>query len=203
MQKILLASNNAGKLREFNNILNNFGFTLVSMADFDLSSPEETGLTFIENSIIKARYAAEKTNLPTLADDSGLVVSALAGAPGIYSARFSGKKNDAANNEFLLEKLTGITDRNAYFYCSLVLLDHHLDPTPKIATGAWQGKIAENLQGQAGFGYDPIFIPNSYISASGKVINEDKSAAMLTNEEKNASSHRAKAINNLLAQLKK
>lgn len=202
MQKILLASNNSGKLREFNNILGKFGFTLVSMADFNLPSPEETGLTFVENSIIKARAAAKIANLPTLADDSGLVVKGLNGAPGIYSARFSGKKDDGANNAFLLEKLKDIQDRQAYFYCTLVLLNHHLDPAPKIANGAWQGKIAESLQGQAGFGYDPIFIPNSYKNSAGETIqNTSKTAAMLTSEEKNSSSHRALAIANLLKQL--
>jgi XTP/dITP diphosphohydrolase len=187
----VLASNNSGKIAEFNHLLASLGLEVRPQADFGVSDADETGLSFIENAILKARHASAATGLPALADDSGLEVDALNGAPGIYSARFAGQHGDSqANNKRLLEKLSAVPtyERTARFHCVLAYLRHANDPTPLIAHGVWEGRILESLEGDEGFGYDPLFY----------VPECDCSAASLPKEIKNTLSHRAKA----LAQLK-
>lgn len=186
-QKIVLASGNKGKLKEFNQVLADLHVEVVPQSEFQVSDAEETGLSFVENAILKARHAAEATGLPALADDSGLEVDALQGAPGIYSARFSGTDaTDTKNNALLLEKLQGLpaADRTARFRCVLVFMRHANDPTPLICQGTWEGQIVEEASGQNGFGYDPLF----WIDSLGKT------SAELTPEEKNALSHRGQAV---------
>ena len=195
--EIVLATHNAGKLREFQALFAPTGHSLLSLADFSEEQAEETGLTFAENALLKARHAAELTGLPSLADDSGLSVHALGGAPGIYSARFAGPgphnepNQDAANNAKLLRELSNATDRRAHFYCALVLLRSAADPAPLIATGAWHGEIAHAPEGSNGFGYDPLFIDTETGSIS----------ATLSAEEKHSRSHRGRAWNRLEPQL--
>ena len=191
MTKLVLASNNAGKLKEFRAILEPLGMDLHPQAEFNVADADETGLSFIENAIIKARHASEHTGLPALADDSGLCVNALGGAPGIYSARFAGEHgNHQANIDLLLNKLssTGNAQRQAHFICTLALVRHAKDPDPMIAIGKWHGNIANSRQGDGGFGYDPIFI----------VPTHNCTAAELDNTIKNTISHRAIAIQALL-----
>lgn len=194
MKKIILASNNKSKLKELNTILSSCGFELYSQSDFDLPSVDETGLTFVENAILKARHAAKATGLPALADDSGIEVDYLNGAPGIYSARYAGENcDDADNNRRLMEELTGVSTekRTARYQCVLVFLKHAADPTPIIAHGAWEGIILEEEKGTGGFGYDPLFwLPELNCSA-----------AELSKNEKNLISHRGKALQSLLQQL--
>ena len=195
--KILLATQNAGKLREFQALFANSGHTLVSLEDFDLEQAEETGQTFVENALLKARSAAQATGLPCLADDSGLAVAALNGAPGIYSARYAGPgphveaTQDQANNAKLLATLGSTADRRAHFYCALVLLRSTNDPAPLVATGQWHGYIGSTPSGSNGFGYDPLFIEAS----------SNKTAASLSPEEKHARSHRGLAWQVLQPQL--
>ena len=189
MQKIILASNNKGKIREFNSMLREV-YKVVSMSDMNVEEVPETGLTFVENALIKARNASEQSGLPALADDSGLNVEALNGEPGIYSARYSGG-NDEKNIDKLLENMQGIENRKAYFYCAIALVKHSNDPTPIIAVGEWHGEILAQRQGENGFGYDAVF----YVSAL------KKSSAELNASQKNIISHRALALNNLLKQL--
>lgn len=187
----VLASHNAGKLREFQQLLAGLGLQLRNQADFHLPSVAETGLTFVENALIKARYASEASGLPALADDSGLAVHALQGAPGIYSARYAGEDaNDAANNQKLVQQLQGVPweQRGAEYVCALVYLRHPLDPTPIICQGRWQGVITETPAGTAGFGYDPYFYVPSHQCTS----------AQLPAGVKNALSHRGKAMAQLL-----
>ncbi len=187
MKNIVLASNNAGKVREFNALLSDLGRTVVPQREFNLGSVEETGLSFVENAIIKARYACQHTGLPALADDSGIEVDALNGAPGIYSARFAGADaNDTQNCELLLEKLgnTPAAQRTARFQCVLVYMQHENDATPLICQGSWEGQILTAPQGENGFGYDPVFYVPEF----------DCSAAELTGEQKNQLSHRGKAL---------
>ena len=194
MTKIVLASDNKGKLKEFNSILHGCGFDIYPQGDFGVESAEETGLTFVENAILKARHAAATTGLPALADDSGIEVDALNGAPGIYSARFAGDQcEDRDNNKLLLEKLQGIDDhkRSARYQCVLVFLKHVRDPTPIVAQGSWEGRILEHPRGEGGFGYDPLFW----------VPEKNCSAAELEKPEKNTISHRAKALESLLRKL--
>lgn len=194
MKKIVLASNNAGKLKEFQILLNDCGFEVHAQADFDVESVEETGLTFIENAILKARHASAITGLPAIADDSGIEVDALNGAPGIYSARFAGEgASDTQNNLKLLSDMHGVDDENrsARYQCLLVYLEHKDDPTPIIAQGSWEGRILENPLGDGGFGYDPIFWVPTHHCAS----------AQLDKAEKNRISHRAIAMKALLKQL--
>jgi XTP/dITP diphosphohydrolase len=194
MREIVLASNNAGKLREFNHILNGCGFEISAQKDHGVDSIEETGLSFVENAILKARHAAEKTGLPALADDSGIEVDALNGAPGIYSARFAGEAcNDKDNNELLLEKLnaTPEKDRGARYQCVLVFMRHAMDPTPIIAQGSWEGRILTAPRGEGGFGYDPLFW----------LENMNCSAAELEKSVKNTMSHRGQALDSLLRKL--
>lgn len=191
MQKVVLATGNAGKVRELASLLQDFGLDIVAQTDLGVESAEETGLTFIENSILKARHAAAITGLPAIADDSGLAVDALGGAPGIYSARYAGvDASDRQNLEKLLVALKDVPDgqRQAQFHCVLVYLRHADDPTPLVFHGVWPGEITHAPAGEDGFGYDPIFY----------VPSEGKTAAELTREEKSAISHRGQALKQLL-----
>ncbi len=194
MEKIVLASNNAGKVREIHDLLKDFDLEVVSQSEYNVDDVEETGLSFVENAIIKARYAAVKTGLPTIADDSGIEVDALNGAPGIYSARFSGEDaSDKDNNKKLLEELKDIPaeKRTARYQCVMVFMRHAADPTPIIASGTWEGVILNAPKGSGGFGYDPLFY----------IPTHQCSAAELTAELKNKLSHRAKALVSLLHEL--
>ena len=188
----VLASNNAGKLREFEQLFSKLGLEVLPQAQFGVEDADETGLSFIENALIKARHASQKTNKPAMADDSGLVVPALHGAPGIYSARYSGK-GDAANNEKLLRALDGVEGaaRSAFYVAVIALVKHANDPMPIIAEGRWYGRIAETPAGDGGFGYDPLFIPDGF----------DITAAQMARDEKQSLSHRALALNALAPQL--
>ena len=188
----VLASNNAGKLREFEQLFSKLGLEVLPQAQFGVEDADETGLSFIENALIKARHASQKTNKPAMADDSGLVVPALHGAPGIYSARYSGK-GDAANNEKLLRALDGVEGaaRSAFYVAVIALVKHANDPMPIIAEGRWHGRIAETPAGDGGFGYDPLFIPDGF----------DITAAQMARDEKQSLSHRAMALNALAPQL--
>ena len=161
-QKIVLATGNKGKVKEMADVLANFGFEVIAQTDLGIESPEETGLTFVENAILKARYAAEKSGLPAIADDSGLVVDALNGAPGLYSARYAGvdgDEADAKNREKLLTELSDVPSerRQAKFVSTIVLLQHPSDPSPIIAQGECDGKIIYEEKGENGFGYDSLF----------------------------------------------
>lgn len=187
MQKFVLASNNKGKLREFNKLFARMSINVVPQSEFDIEEVEETGLSFVENAILKARNAALHSGLPAIADDSGIEVDALQGAPGIYSARFSGVgASDADNLKKLLHDLEGVPteERTARFQCLLVYMRHANDPTPVICQGTWEGVILEAPQGENGFGYDPVFF----------VPEENCSSAQLSAEVKNSMSHRGKAL---------
>ncbi|CAG8998529.1 MAG: dITP/XTP pyrophosphatase [Candidatus Celerinatantimonas neptuna] len=193
MTKIVLATSNQGKVAELQSILTPHKMTVVPQSQFNVTNAEETGTTFVENAIIKARHAATTTGLPAIADDSGLTVDALDGAPGIYSARFSGPSaTDQTNIEKLLEKLKNTSDENrqASFHCVLVYLKHADDPTPLICHGQWHGRIAHQCHGSNGFGYDPIFYPNGMSITS----------AELKPAEKNKVSHRGQALDQLIKQ---
>jgi XTP/dITP diphosphohydrolase len=189
--KVVLASNNAGKVREFRELLKDFHIDLIPQADLGVEEVEETGLSFIENAIIKARHAAKITGLPALADDSGLAVDALRGSPGIYSARYAGAQATAEDNiQKLLAELKEVPEKNrtASFHCVLVYMSHSLDPTPLICDGKWPGMVLHAPRGDAGFGYDPIFY----------VPSEHKTAAELPGHIKNKISHRGIALQSLL-----
>ena len=191
---VVLASGNLGKIQEFRHILEPLGFSLIPQTELTVPSVKEDGLSFVENALIKARHAASYTHLPALADDSGLVVPALNGEPGIYSARYSGEgATDSKNIETLLQKMQNLQgdERQAYFYCALVFMRHANDPTPLLATGLWKGSILQTKQGDQGFGYDPIFYVSQHACA----------CAELSAVVKNQISHRALAIQALLGQL--
>jgi len=197
-QKVVLASGNAGKLREFFEILGDVGFNVVAQSDYNVVDVPETGLTFVENAIIKARNAAQQTGLPALADDSGIEVDSLLGRPGIYSARYA-KMNNAgegnqANNAQLLKEMQNIPaeERTARFRCCIVYMHHAEDPSPLIADGSWEGVIMTEPSGAGGFGYDPLFF----------VPTHDVSAAELDANEKNKISHRGKALQKMLNLMK-
>ncbi len=190
MQRIVLASGNAGKVKELRAMVQPLGWDVVSQNELGVVEAEETGLSFVENALLKARNAAAQTGLPSLADDSGLAVDALGGAPGIYSARYSGF-GDAANNEKLLREMQGVSDRRGQFICALALVKHAKDPVPLICVGQWHGTILTVPQGDQGFGYDPIFQPNDC----------EGSSAQLTPEQKSARSHRGRAMQQLMEQL--
>jgi len=195
MQKVVLATGNAGKVRELASLLNDFGLDVVAQTELNVASVEETGLTFIENAILKARHAAKVTGLPAIADDSGLAVDVLGGAPGIYSARYAGEDaSDQQNLEKLLEALNDVPDdkRQAQFHCVLVYMRHAEDPTPLVCHGSWPGVITREAAGNGGFGYDPIFF----------VPDAGKTAAELSREEKIAVSHRGQALKLLLEALR-
>ncbi len=196
MQTIVLASGNPGKLREFQSLLGNLGYDIRPQSEFNVDNAEETGLTFVENAILKARHACRHTGHAAISDDSGIEVDALNGAPGIYSARFSGEDgNDTKNNEKLLAELRNIPkeNRTARYQCVLVYMRHEHDPTPVIAQGSWEGTILEEPVGENGFGYDPLFWLPSH----------NCSSAQLSKETKNSLSHRAKAMKILLDVLQK
>ncbi len=187
MKKIVLASGNKGKLREFAQLFATLDIEVVPQSDFDVPEAEETGLTFIENAIIKARNASKHTGLPAIADDSGIEVDALQGRPGIYSARFAGENaSDLDNLNLLLDSLQDKpnSERTARYQCLLVYMDHENDPTPLISQASWEGRILSAPEGDGGFGYDPIFW----------VTDTQCSAAELSSEQKHAISHRGKAL---------
>ena len=179
----ILASNNSKKIAELAAILARFGMEIKAQRDYGIEEIPETGLTFIENALIKARHAARQSGLPAIADDSGLCVPALGGAPGIYSARYSGE-GDAGNNRKLLAALENVQDRRAYYVCLIVYLRHADDPLPIIAQGLWHGTIALEARGDGGFGYDPLFVP----------AGDSRTAAEYSAAEKNSISHRARAL---------
>lgn len=190
--KIALASGNQGKLREFGALLAPLNATVLSQAELGVSEAIEDGATFIENALKKARHVSAASGLPAIADDSGIVVPALGGAPGIFSARYAGTHGDsAANNAKLLSALEGNSERAAYFYCALVFLGTEDDPAPIVATAAWHGEIAAEPRGEGGFGYDPIFLP----------AGEQVSAAEMAADAKADVSHRGQATRALLAEL--
>ncbi|RJG40031.1 XTP/dITP diphosphatase [Motilimonas pumila] len=187
MQKVVLATGNQGKVNELAQLLEQQNLTVLAQSEFNVPEVPETGTTFIENAIIKARHAAKITGLPAIADDSGLEVDALNGAPGIYSSRYAGPDaSDQDNINKLLKALDGVADasRSARFHCVLVLMRHADDPTPVICHGSWEGRITQQAQGENGFGYDPVFY----------VESEQCVSAELTKAEKNAISHRGKAL---------
>ena len=188
----VLATNNDHKLREIQELISN-RFDLVSQSDLEIDGAEETGLTFVENALIKARHASKLSGLPAIADDSGLEVDALGGRPGIYSARFAG--NDASDDENvkkLLTEMSGKQTRSARFQCVIVLLEHALDPTPLIAQGTLEGQILTEPRGHEGFGYDPVL----YLPELSKTV------ADLSGPQKNQISHRARALQQLLSLMK-
>jgi XTP/dITP diphosphohydrolase len=194
MRKLVIASNNPGKLREFQFLLQPLGIEVLTQAQLGISEAEEPHVTFVENALAKARHVSRLSGLPTLADDSGICVAAMNGAPGVLSARYAGDnpKSDQRNNEKLLQDMQGIADRRAHYYCVLVLLHHADDPQPLIAEGEWRGEIAHREQGDGGFGYDPLF----WLPEFGKT------SAQLGREQKHAISHRGKALRVLLEKLK-
>lgn len=194
MQKLVIATGNAGKLREIRHILAPLNLEILPQSDFNVPEAEEPYLTFVENALTKARHASRFAGLPALADDSGICVNALDGEPGVHSARFAGEpKSDTRNNEKLLQELAGRSDRSAYYYCVMVLVRTPDDPQPLIADGIWQGEVLEHPRGEDGFGYDPLFL----------LPRLGKTAAELSAEEKNRVSHRAQALQALLEKLLK
>ncbi len=192
MQKLVLASHNPGKLRELQAMLEPLGIEVLTQQQLGIKEAEEPHCTFIENALVKARHASRRSGLPALADDSGICVAALGGAPGVLSARFAGEpKSDARNNHKLLQAMQGITERSAHYYCVLVLVRHADDPQPLIAEGEWHGQIAQQERGAGGFGYDPLF----WLPQLGKT------SAELEHAEKARLSHRAQALQVLLRRL--
>ena len=194
-RRIVLASNNAGKVREIGQLLSAQDIEVLPQSEFGIPEADETGLTFVENAILKARHAAHLASLPAVADDSGIEVDALNGAPGIYSARFAGiGASDNENLQKLLEELKDVpeAERTARFQCLMVYMRHDNDPTPIICQGTWEGRILIEPRGSGGFGYDPVFY----------VPTHDCASAELSPEEKNRLSHRGQAIRQLVAALK-
>lgn len=194
--KVVLATGNKGKVKEMSDVLAQFGFDVVAQSEFGIESPEETGLTFVENALLKARYASKMTGLPAIADDSGLAVDALGGAPGLYSARYAGEEgNDQANRQKLLAEMQNVADekRGAKFVSCIVFIQHETDPTPKIALGECFGEILREERGQNGFGYDSLFF----------YPPKNCSFAELETSEKKKISHRAMALELLKQQLLK
>lgn len=194
-RRLVLASNNRGKLEELQSLLSPLGWTLVPQGELGVPAAEEPALTFVENALIKARHASRLTGLPALADDSGLSVDALEGAPGVFSARFAGPEAlDADNNRKLLKALEGMPaeKRGAQFHCVLALMRHAEDPIPLICHGRWRGRILEAAAGEGGFGYDPLFYAPEH----------QCSAAELSREAKGAVSHRGHALRQLVQALK-
>lgn len=193
-QQLVIASGNQGKLREIQHLLAPLSIEVIPQSALNVPECEEPFCTFIENALAKARHASQVTGLPALADDSGLCVDALGGAPGVISARYAGEpKSDANNNEKLLTVLKGVKQRQAHFYCVIVLVRHANDPEPLIAEGVWDGEILEEYRGTDGFGYDPLFLDNK----TGKTVAE------LPLEIKSRISHRGHAMAKLLHKLEK
>jgi XTP/dITP diphosphohydrolase len=198
LQKLVLASNNHGKLKELSHILSHLGLSVLPQSEFNIPEAEEPFGTFVENALCKARHACKLTGLPALADDSGLCVDALNGAPGVLSARFAcetaqEQKSDARNNEKLLKLMEGVSHRHAHFYCVIVLLRHEHDPEPIIADGIWKGEILTSARGDGGFGYDPLFLD----AMTGKSVAE------IPLEIKSRISHRGHAMTRLLQKLER
>jgi len=193
MHKLVVASNNAGKIREISHYLASFEVEIIPQSVLGIHETEEPAPTFVENALIKARHASLHSGKPALADDSGLCVDVLDGSPGVHSARFAGEiKSDNANNLKLLSVLAGCTNRKAHYYCVIVYVRHAADPEPVIAEGRWYGEIAIEPRGNKGFGYDPLFyLPDS-----------DLTAAQLELDEKNQVSHRSKAMAALISRLR-
>jgi XTP/dITP diphosphohydrolase len=190
---LVLASNNAGKLKEFSALLAQIDFEVRQQGEFDVPEAEEPYLTFIENALAKARHASRLTGLPALADDSGVCVNALGGAPGVLSARYAGEpKSDAENSRKLVADLAPHADKSAYYYCVLVFVRHADDPQPVIADGRWNGVIVDQPRGAGGFGYDPYFL----------LPEQGKTAAEFSAAEKNAVSHRGQALRALVEKLR-
>ncbi|MBC7514095.1 MAG: RdgB/HAM1 family non-canonical purine NTP pyrophosphatase [Herminiimonas sp.] len=193
LHELVLASNNTGKLAEFGTLLAPLGLLLKPQGDFNVSEADEPYCTFVENALTKARHAARATNLPALADDSGICCNALGGAPGVLSARFAGvPKSDARNNAHLIESLALHADKSAYYYCVLVLVRHADDPQPVIADGLWHGEVIDAPRGAGGFGYDAHF----WLPAMQKTVAE------LSAADKNRLSHRGQALRSLFDKLK-
>ncbi|KAB2313031.1 RdgB/HAM1 family non-canonical purine NTP pyrophosphatase [Betaproteobacteria bacterium SCN2] len=193
MQKIVIASGNPGKLREIRRILEPLDFNVVPQSDFGVPECPEPHVTFIENCLAKARHASLHTGLPALADDSGICVDALNGAPGVYSARYAGEpKSDQRNNEKLIAALANESNRRAHYYCVIVLVRHPDDPQPLIAEGSWHGEIIDTPRGENGFGYDPYFFLPEF----------GKTGAELDPDHKNAISHRGQALDILVSKLR-
>ncbi len=194
MKKLVIASNNQGKLREIQSLLAPLNIEVVAQSAFNVSEAAEPHATFIENSLAKARHASLQTGLPALADDSGLCVTALQGAPGVHSAYYGGEpRSDAKNNAHLLSTLKNVTNRSAYYYCALVLVRESNDPQPLIAEGVWTGEILIAPRGAGGFGYDPLFLD----------VALGKTGAELDSATKNKISHRGQALQQLIAKLNK
>lgn len=192
LDRVVLASGNPGKLREFEALLGPLGIEVITQASLGIPEADEPHCTFLENALAKARHACRASGLPALADDSGICVPALGGAPGVYSARFAGEpKSDASNNAKLVKELTAHADKSAYYYCVLVYLRHADDPQPLIAEGRWDGEIVSEPRGAGGFGYDPHFL----------VRDLGKTAAELSADEKNRLSHRGQAMRALIGKL--
>jgi XTP/dITP diphosphohydrolase len=190
--KVVLASANPGKLKELSALLKPHDMELVSQSELGIESAPETAPTFIENALLKARHASRESGLAAIADDSGIAVDALGGAPGVYSARYAGEDaTDADNNQKLLSELAAFSDKSAHYYCAITMVLTADDPAPLIATGRWDGRIVAEPRGQNGFGYDPYF----------HLLDERLTAAELSPDEKNRHSHRGRAIRQLLAQL--
>jgi XTP/dITP diphosphohydrolase len=193
MKKVVIASNNAGKLREIARILEPLDFEAVPQGAFGVPECPEPHVTFVENCIAKARHASAHTGLPALADDSGICVDALNGAPGVYSARYAGEpKSDERNNQKLIEALQGEDNRRAHYYCIMVYVRYADDPQPIIAEGAWHGEIIDTPRGDGGFGYDPYFLVPEY----------GQTGAELSMEVKNGISHRGQALRTLAEKLR-
>jgi len=201
MKRIVLASGNPGKLREFRQVLEPLGIEIVPQAELGIAEAAEPHPTFVENALAKARHASREARMPAFADDSGICVIALGGEPGVHSARFAGPAagspggrddQDERNNRRLIESLRDHADRRAHYYCGIVLVRHAADPEPLVAEGRWHGEVVDTARGTNGFGYDPYF----YLPEFGRT------AAELTSEEKNAVSHRGCALAQLVAQLR-
>ena len=193
MKQLIIASNNTGKLREISQLLSPLGIEVLAQASLGVPEAPEPHPTFVENALAKARHAARLTGLPALADDSGICVRALDGAPGVHSARLAGEpRSDARNNEKLLELLRPHADRRAHYHCVMVLVRHALDPQPLIGEGAWHGEILTAPRGSGGFGYDPLFLDPRL----------GKTGAELSAARKNRISHRGRALRRLLSALR-
>ena len=193
MRKLVLATNNDGKLREFRRLLAPLGIELVAQSSLGIPEADEPHPTFVENALAKARHASERARLPALADDSGICVTALGGAPGVISARYAGEpRSDSRNNAHLVEQLRGVADRRAHYYCMLVLVRSPDDPEPLLAEGAWHGRIIDAPRGTGGFGYDPHF----------EDLETGLTGAELPLERKNALSHRGKAMRAMIDRLR-